>query len=322
MSNKNSIKLKRYEGNPILQPRPEHFWEAKAVFNPAAIYEEGKVHIVYRAMSEDNTSVFGYATSSDGFNIEERLAEPIYLPREPFEMKKNHGNSGCEDPRITRIGDKFYMCYTAYDGKNPTRVALTSIGVEDFLNRRWNWEKPILISPPGIDDKNACILPEKVDGKYFIFHRFHPCIWVDFVDELSFGENQWVKGSTWFKPRTDKWDGRKIGIAAPPIKTKEGWLLLYHGVSETDRKYRVGAILLERDNPTQVIGRTGPPLLEPEMGYEKENQINHVVFPCGTVVIKDDLFVYYGAADKVVAVATVNLESLLKSLKEQGKKAV
>lgn len=315
MNNKNSVKLKRYEGNPILQPKPKHFWETKAVFNPAAVYEGGKVHLVYRAMAEDNTSVLGYASSPDGFNVEERLAEPIYLPKEPFEMKKNPGNSGCEDPRITKIGDRFYMCYTAYDAKNPTRVALTSIKVEDFLAHRWNWEKPVLISPPGIDDKNACILPEKIDGKYFIFHRFNPCIWVDFVDELSFGEDKWIKGDAWFKPRTDKWDSRKIGIAAPPIKTKDGWLLLYHGVSETDNKYRVGAILLELNNPTQAIARTDYPLLEPEMEYEKEDHISHAVFPCGTVVIKDDLFVYYGAADKVVAVATVNLETLLKDLK-------
>lgn len=308
------IKLKRFKANPIIEPISEHPWEAKATFNPAAVYEDGKVHIVYRAMSQDNTSVLGYASSKDGFHIDERLPEPIYVPREEFEMKAQPGNSGCEDPRITKIGDRFYMCYTAFDAKNPTRVALTSIKVEDFLNHHWNWEKPVLISPPGIDDKNACILPEKINGKYVIFHRFHPCIWIDFVDDLSFGKDKWIKGNAWFQPRTDEWDSRKIGIAAPPIKIKEEWLLLYHGVSEMDRKYRVGAILLESKDPAQAIIRTDEPLLEPEMEYEKEGQVVDVIFPCGTVVLGNDLFVYYGGADKVVGVATVDFYKLVEEL--------
>ena len=109
------IPIKRFEGNPIISPLLEHPWESKATFNPAAIYEGGKVHIVYRAMSEDSTSVLGYASSKDGFFIDERRDEPIYVPRVEFEKKSRIENSGCEDPKITRIGDRFYMCYTAYD---------------------------------------------------------------------------------------------------------------------------------------------------------------------------------------------------------------
>lgn len=308
------IKLKRFKGNPIIEPIPNHPWEAKATFNPAAVYEGGKVHIVYRAMSEDNTSVLGYASSKDGFHIDERLSEPIYVPREEFEMKAQPGLSGCEDPRITKIGERFYMCYTAFDAKNPTRVALTSIKVEDFLNHNWNWGKPVLISPPGINDKNACILPERVDEKYVIFHRIEPCIWVDFVDDLIFEENEWINGNAWFRPRTDSWDSKKIGIAGPPIKMKTEWLMLYHGVSELDRKYRVGAILLESKDPAQAMARTDEPLLEPEMDYEKEGQVGNVVFPCGAVVIDNDLFVYYGGGDRVVAVATMNFFKLEEEL--------
>jgi len=322
------VKLERYNKNPIIQPKPEHSWESKATFNPAAVYEGGRVHIVYRAMNNKKTSVLGYVSSKDGFQIDERLVEPIYIPREDFEKKAQPGHSGCEDPRITKIGDRFYMCYTACDAKNPTRVALTSIKVEDFLNHRWNWEKPVLISSPGIDDKNACILPEKINGKYAIFHRIHPCIWIDFVDELSFGENKnlaspepcfwrnnWIKGSAWFQPRIDKWDSRKIGIGAPPIKTKEGWLLIYHGLSEQDRKYRIGAMLLDLKNPTQVLYRPDYFILEPEEDYEKGEK--NVVFPCGAVVIEDRLFVYYGAADQVVCVASTNLNKLIKKIRNE-----
>src|SRR3989344_4724050 len=100
---------------------------------------------LYRALSGDNTSTIGYASSIDGVRINERLSEPIYVPREDFESKKiEGGNSGCEDPRLTKIGNNLYMCYTAFDGIGPPRVAVTSIGEKDFLSRRWKWKKPRL----------------------------------------------------------------------------------------------------------------------------------------------------------------------------------
>ena len=309
------IKLKRYVNNPILNPIPEHDWEAKAVFNTAAIYLDNQVHLVYRAMSHDNISTFGYASSDDGINIDTRLAEPIYVPRIEEEKTKNPGgNSGCEDPRITQIGDTLYMCYTAFDGVNPTRVALTTISVEDFLNHNWNWAVPKIITPPGIDSKNACVLPEIINGKYYIFHRFYPCIWIDAVDDLNFGENDWVKGSAWIKPRSDKWDSRKIGIAGPPIKTDHGWLLIYHAITESDRHYRLGAILLKLDNPTQTLARTDYYLFEPRLEFELDGQEDDVVFSCGSVVIDDNLYVYYGGADKSIGIATCNFTELVNDL--------
>ena len=312
------IKLERFEGNPIIKPIEEHTWEKGATFNPGAVFEGGKVHILFRAMDDENTSRLGYASSEDGLHIDERLTEPIYVPREDFEKKASPGNSGCEDPRLTKIGDKLYMLYTAYDARNPTRVALTSIKISDILNKNWNWERPVLISPPGIDDKNACILPETIEGKYAIFHRIHPCIWIDFVDSLEFAGNKWIKGSTWFKIRSDKWDSRKIGIAAPPIKTNYGWVLIYHGLSEQDLKYRLGAMLLDLKNPTQAIARLNYPILEPEEWYENEGLRSGTVFACGAVVIKDKLFVYYGGADKYVCVATTNFNALLEELKSKA----
>jgi len=312
------MQLERYKNNPILKPRKEHPWESKGVFNAAAVYENGRVYIVYRAFSNDNTSTFGLAISKDGFNIDQRLSEPIYKPRENFEMKAKPGAwSGCEDPRITKIGDRFYMCYTAYDGVHPTRVALTSIKVKDFLSFKWGkWVKPVLISPPGIDSKNACILSQKINGKYAIFHRFHPCIWIDFVEDLDFKDDHWIKGSCWFMPRTNSWDSRKIGIGGPPIKTKEGWLLIYHGVSSQDRKYRLGAMLLDLKNPTHLLSRLDFPILEPQESYEIQGFISNVVFSCGAVVIKGRLFIYYGAADETLGVATIKIEELLEKLVE------
>ncbi|MCJ7669868.1 MAG: hypothetical protein MUO61_05060 [Dehalococcoidia bacterium] len=303
------IRLERFPGNPVIQPKPEHEWEAKAVFNPAAIYEEGKVHLVYRAMSEDNTSVLGYACSKDGFTFDERLAQPIYQPTQDFERKLvPGGNSGCEDPRLTRLGDRIYMCYTAFDGHLP-RVALTSIAVNDFLSQRWNWAKPVLISPRGVGDKNAALFPRKIGVKYAILHRVGRSIWLDFVDSLSFEKGEEINGSIIMSPRQEQLPAEKIGISAPPIETEWGWLLLYHIVTKKDDTiyYCVSAALLDIDNPTQVIARRKTPLLEPETPYEKEGQIANVVFPCGAVVINRRLFVYYGGADRVIGVATTEL---------------
>lgn len=300
------IGFERFDNNPLLEPRPEFYWEAKAVFNPAAVELEDEVHLLYRAMSENRTSVLGYARSEDGFHIDERSSEPVYEPRKDFEKKKNAGNSGCEDPRLTKIGDELHMSYTAFDGKNPTRVAHSSIEIDDFLERKWNWSEPRLISPPGVDDKNSCIIEN--DDHYVVFHRIYPCIWVDFVNDLDF-EDEWIKGRVIVKPRADKWDSRKVGIAAPPIETELGLLLLYH-TSGKDKKYRVGAVMLEKGNPTQVKARTRNPLLEPKEDYEIKGQVRNVVFPCGAVKKGDELLIYYGGADKVVAGARMELDDL------------
>lgn len=311
---KRTIKLTRSEENPIIVPS-EKTWESKAVFNPAALSLQGKTHILYRAMSEDNTSVIGYATSPDGIHIDYRSLEPIYTPRESFEQKlQPGGNSGCEDPRLTKIGDKIYMCYTASDGKNPPRVALTWIKAEDFLARRWQWAKPVLISPPGMDDKNTFIFPEKIKGKYMIVHRSGYDIDIAPTPTLDFKENQWLEEYRWIAPRKWWWDSKKVGAAAPPVKTKAGWVMLYHGVSENGI-YRVGAVLLDLKNPAKIIGRTDDPIFEPETLYEKEGQIPNVVFPCGNVLSGKKLFVYYGGADRVVGVATIEINSLLRILK-------
>jgi predicted GH43/DUF377 family glycosyl hydrolase len=339
---KSSCVLDRFEGNPILEPRPEHWWESKAVFNPSAIYEGGRVHVIYRAIGDSDISVFGYASGVDGFYIDERLPEPIYVPREPFEgsgllssMPSYHqrtyvptedesyesyvsggGWGGCEDPRLTRIEDRVFMTYVAFDGYSSPRVALTSIHIDDFLNKNWQWKKPVLISLPGVIDKNACILPEKINSKYVIFHRIFPDILVDFVDDLDFdGTTRWLKGEFKIPAREAYWASRKLGVGAPPIKTKNGWLLIYQGVDERDPdRYKIGAMLLDLKNPTKVLSRTEKPILEPQAWYENEGWKSGVIYPCGAVVIGDRLLVYYGGADKVVCVASTKLDELLDQL--------
>lgn len=312
-------RLKKFKGNPIIEPISGHHWESKYTKNPTAIYEKGKVHIIYRAMGEEETSVFGYASSKDGFHIDERLNEPIYVPREVFEQKAQPGFSGCEDPRITKIENKFYVCYTAFTGQGPWRVVLTSINVEDFLNKKWNWDKPKIISYPERSDKNSCLIPEKIKGKYAFFHRIGGCIWLDFVDDLKFAKGRYLGGKILLCPIPGRWDSKKVGIAGIPIKTKIGWLLIYHGLSDNDDKYRLGAMLLDLKNPGVLVSKLDEPILEPMENYESSGLRPNTVFSCGSVVIGDKLLVYYGAADQVIGVASGSFSKLLEALEREKK---
>lgn len=307
--------FKRSPKNPIISPEKSHPWEATATFNPAVLRIKNTTHILYRTLADDNTSFIGYASSKDGININERLLEPIYGPREDFESKKiAGGNSGCEDPRLTKIGKTIYMCYTAFDSIGPPRVAITSISEKNFLERNWNWEKPVLITPAGFDDKDTCIFPEKTRGQYFILHRVGNEICGDYFKSLDFKKETVRKCIRIIGARTNTWDDSKVGISAPPMKTKYGWLLLYHGVSKAHSTYRVGAVLLDLKDPAIVIARTTDPIFEPQELYEKFGVVNNVVFPCGMAQIGKLLYIYYGGADKVVGVATMELDILLKAL--------
>ncbi len=305
--------LVRPDKKPILKPT-KNKWEVRAVFNPAAIDLGGSVHILYRAMSLDNTSVVGYARSKNGTVVDERLKTPVYSPRAPFEDKRvPNGNSGCEDPRLTLIGDTVYMYYTAYNGINPPAIAETHISKKDFLKRNWNWSYPVVVTKDGVDDKDGCLHPEKVKGKYFLFHRVNNMICGDYGSTPQFAERNNFKDIPILSPRKGMWDSKKVGISVPPIKTKKGWLLLYHGVSDNGI-YRVGAVMLDLKDPTQVLSRTTDYIFEPREDYEKNGQIHNVVFPCGAVLRKDKIFVYYGGADNVVDVATVSLKKVLQAL--------
>lgn len=323
--------LKKLRHNPIIRPLVENWWESRATFNPSALHDRGKVHIIYRAIGDNDISVLGYATSIDGIHIDSRSPNPIYKPTQPFEgknaerssvvfspyMSGGGGSGGVEDPRITKIDGRIYMTYVAYDGATHPRVALTSIGEEDFHNQNWTWEKPVLISKPGEVNKNACILPEKIDGKYVIFHRVYPDILIDFVNDLNFDGSEFLKGEYKIRPSDNSWDSRKIGIGATPIKTRDGWLLIYQGVGNSDPgKYKVGAMVLSKNDPTKVLFRSRSPIIEPIESYENDGYKSGVVYPCGAVKLGGELIVYYGGADTVVCAAHENFDYFMKKLME------
>jgi len=290
--------LERFKHNPILKSIPNHPWESKCVFNCASFYERGKVHLVYRAVGEDNISRLGYASSLDGFKIDERLPDPIFFPEGELEVM------GCEDPRITKIGREYSIFYTAFNGK-VAQIAQVHIKMNDFLARRWRWSKSIYPFPR-VNNKDVVLFPEKIKGKWGLYHRIPPHIWVAYSDDLV----HWKNSNIILTPKKNSWEEVKVGAGAPPIKTPEGWLLIYHAMDK-QKVYRLGLALIAMDDPEEIIYRSKGPILEPEEEYERKGDVANVVFTCGALLKGERLFVYYGGADTVICVATQMLGELL-----------
>ena len=293
--------MKRFQGNPILKPISEHAWESRAVFNAAALYASGRVHILYRAIGDDRVSRLGYASSLDGYHVEERLSSPVFEPANHTEK------DGVEDPRLTELGEQCIMAYTALRdrGSCAHQIALTSIKTDDLINKRWNWGER-LTPFAGVRNKDAAVLPRKVMGRYVMFHRIDPDICIAYSDDLQ----RWYDIKAIIGPRQGKWDCLKVGAAGPPIEISEGWLFIYHGVT-FDYIYRLGVLLLDKDDPERILYRSERPILEPTIDYERLGRVSNVVFSCGAVLMDDRLLIYYGGADTVVCVATYDLSELI-----------
>lgn len=287
------LKLLRHPANPLLSPVSYHGWENKFVFNCAVVFDGELFHMIYRAQGEDMVSRLGYAVSIDGVNFN-RLEKPVFKPASQWELY------GVEDPRITKIGEEYYMVYTAYSPRG-TRVSLAS--TKNFIT--WKRYNVVL---PDMNNKDAALFPEKIDGKYVMLHRIEPDIWIAYSDDLV----HWNDFVSIAKPRPDYWDNLKIGAGAPPLKTPYGWLLLYHGVEKSERPvYRLGFILLDLNDPRVVLKRSEQPILEPKEDWEIFGGVPNVVFSDAMVEFGGKYFVYYGAADNHIALATIDVQEVL-----------
>ena len=315
---------------PIISPEPENNWESWQTFNPGVILLEDKVHFLYRAIGNDGISRLGYAVSSDGFKIEERLHQPVYehpltndnCSFQIFSFFSGGSFGGCEDPRPVRVNneDLIYMTYTACD--QGLRIALTSIKVDDFLKKKWFWKKPVFLSPPGQVHKNWVLFPEKIKGYYAILHSLNPKISIDYFEHLNFDGKVFIQSNYSPIPQGNHWNWeiRVRGAGPPPIKTKEGWLLFYHAESKYDPgKYKVGAMLLDLKDPSKVLCCAREPVIEPNEFYENNGFKRGVVYASGAVVKNNLLLVYYGASDSYVCVAFSDLDDFLKALLKEKK---
>jgi len=302
------FKLQRM-GNAVLEPIKENLWESQAVFNPAAIREGDHVHMIYRAVEGDNYSTLGYAKLNRSGKIIERWPQPILRREAPYEQR------GVEDPRLAKFDGRYYLVYVAFDNVT-VRVCLAS--TNDFKKV----EKHGIIIPD-VWDKDAMFFPELVKGKLILMHRIEPNIQLAFFNDLEHllkpEKDYWLKHLTALDKYTAMrpqywWEAKKIGGGVPPIPTKEGWLVIYHGVDDK-LVYRAGAALLDYEDPLRVLARFPNPILEPERPFEKIGDVPNVVFPTGTALFDDELLIYYGGADRAIGLATCRMSEILHALK-------
>ncbi len=213
---------------------------------------------------------------------------------------------GCEDPRVTLIEGSFYINYSS----------VSEYGISTSLARSSNFQRVeklgVIFSP---DNRDVCFFPEKINGYYWALHRPAPLhlgtpeIWLaKSPDLIHWGDHRRLAGCL-----GNGWEQKKIGGGAPMLKTEKGWLQIYHGVDKSQR-YSLGALLIDQNDPTKVIARMQHPIVEPREAYEVEGFFGSVVFCCGAIIKDDVLNIYYGAADKVMALATINLNEVWRNL--------
>lgn len=338
------MKLKKYKQNPVIRPEGRNAWENLVTCNPGAWYEDGTFYLLYRAAGDDEKHVirFGLAVSDDGFNFRRVSDKPV------FEPSCDGYDSGCiEDPRIVKFGENFYVTY-AYRPFPPGRYwtfahdevllpdadAYMPLAIRNNLGNTAlattkdfrSWRRLGRLTSPCLDDRDVILFPEKVGNLYVMMHRpkeyvgekygpKHPAIWIKFSDDMLEWENK--PSHLLIQGREGTWED-KIGGSTPPLRTDRGWLVLYHGVENGGTGYyRVGALLLDLENPLQVLARTPEPILEPEYDYETEGFYSGCVFPTGNVIVDGTLYVYYGAADKNIGVATCQVDELLDHMMEK-----
>ncbi|MDD4412612.1 MAG: pesticidal protein Cry7Aa [Patescibacteria group bacterium] len=336
------IKVKKH--GVVISPTTR-FFEDRSVLNPGILQDGRTVHMIYRAINKEYMSALGYARFDGHRKLVERWSHPFLEASTAYESR------GVEDPRITKIGDTIYVTYVAHDGKNAQICYLYGSDLfnlrrggiigpkikykdaaklfdkkklkDDYLffeayYRNYSGEDVL------IWEKDGVIFPEKIRGKYVMTHRILPDIQIvafkDFEDlkKQSFWR-EYLKEVHKHVMLENKYrfEERHIGGGAPPIKTKMGWLMIYHGVEESNinRVYHAAAALFDLNDPTKLISRLPYPLFSPDKSFELKGQVDSVVFPTGTAIFGDKLYIYYGAADTHIALASVNLDDLLDELR-------
>jgi predicted GH43/DUF377 family glycosyl hydrolase len=339
----------------IILSKTTHSFEDHAVLNPGVIKHGAKILMFYRAVTAHNRSSIGFCTLSTPLEVQERNPTALLSPEGDFESQ------GMEDPRVVRIDSVYYLSYTAYDGTNALGALASStdlihwkrhgimvpqISFEDIqayhkgnahLNEKYSRYNKLKnyehsgIHEPLLWDKNVVLFPRKVNGKFCFLHRIKPDIQivrgVENLMEISdeFWESYFAdfEKHILMSPVYDH-EVSYIGAGCPPIETKAGWLLIYHAVHDTINGYVYSACaaLLDLISPEIELARLPYPLFFPDTPWELSGEVNNVCFPTGALVEGDSLYIYYGAADEQIAVASLSLSALLFELSLHPSKSI
>ena len=337
--------FKKYDKNPILKPNKQNEWENRCVLNPAVIYDEDlkKFVMLYRAggNTDRHQICFGLATSDDGFNFKRELDYPVFAP------ERTEPDGGCvEDPRLVKIEDLYYMTYVGrayapgkywlepwvegvskapmYLDENDIRgkvmpelikenTSATYLAVTKDFN---HYKKFGRISESNVDDRDVFLFPELINNQFVMISRPKfknmglkmPSIFITKTDDLL----DYKQPKLLMTGESD-WEVQRIGGGTPPIKTKKGWLMFYHGVDKGGT-YRVGMVLLDLNNPEIILKRTKDFILEPDQEFEVSGIYNGCVFPTAAILKDNIIYLYYGCADEYIGVATASLDDVLDYL--------
>jgi len=330
----------------VLLANTQFEFESDGILNPAAIRVGDCVHLFYRAVRKGNFSSIGHCKLDGPLTISERGEKPVIVPEFDYESQ------GVEDARIVKIDELYYLTYTGYDGTNARGALATSkdlihfekqglivppityakfvclvesagkVNENYYLNQKFYYQVADIEKKILLWDKNVIFFPRKINGELVFLHRIRPGIQlvsVKSLDELTteYWENYFLNLQEHIVldpiyPHESSY----IGGGCPPIETEHGWLLIYHGVEETEKGlvYSACAALLDLNNPLREIARLPYALFSPQYEWELVGEVNNVVFPTGTAVFGNTLFIYYGAADSLIACASVNLPGLVSEL--------
>jgi len=331
----------------ILLSKTDLEFENDGVLNPAVIRVDDNVHIFYRAVRQGNFSTIGYCRLDGPLTIVERWDKPFMIPEFDYELK------GLEDARIVKIDDLYYMTYTAYDGINAQGALATSkdlvhfkkhgvivppityakfvylaekagkVNENYYRNHKFYYQESDPDEKMLLWDKNVVFFPRRIKGNLVFLHRIRPGIQLVSVKNLEdLTKEFWNEYFHDFDKHIVidplfEHESNYIGSGCPPIETEHGWILIYHGVQDTDKGLvysACAAALLDLDDPRKEIARLSYPLFSPEYRWELVGEVNNVVFPTGTALFGDSLFIYYGAADSHIAVASLSLSALTAEL--------
>jgi predicted GH43/DUF377 family glycosyl hydrolase len=342
------LKITRCPENPIVWPG-FYPWRMAVTFNPAVLYDGGRFVMYERAAGSLRPfqCSIGMLESEDGVHFAHVSPQPVITPKM---LGSKYGS--VQDPRVVKIDGVAYMTYAfrpyawhsdptgvgvpdshqgefpGFSGRDEENQTRSGIARSDDLV---HWEHVTWVNPPGIDDRNVILFPEKIGGRFAVLRRPSPLVTTEAKHALtpgiriSFSENllTWTEPEPVIEPCL-WWESNRIGGSTPPIRTTEGWLALYHGVENVDPAtrrvcYRLGAMMLDPKDPRRVLARCAEPILEPEAYYEKFGlYIPNVIFPTGAVVVHGVLHVYYGACDTAICLATVPLEELVEHVMQSS----
>ncbi|MGD9153503.1 MAG: pesticidal protein Cry7Aa [Gammaproteobacteria bacterium] len=340
------MKRVQVQSEGIILEKTDRFFEDHSVLNPACVQKGNIVHVFYRAVQQDLKSTIGYCQLSDN-KVIFRADRPVLSPECEYERQ------GLEDPRIVQIDNIYYLTYTAFDNKTAAMAYAVSTELPHFTKRgllfpkilfkevkhllgdsecgrtylafKQQYLETVLFDNDPVWLKNLVFFPRKINGKFALLYRILPGMHITFCDDLhELTIDYWkdnlrnLEDHVMFYPKFN-FETHHVAAGCPPIETEDGWLMIYHSVEKKEKglTYHACAALLDLNNPQKILSRLDYPLFSPREGWETLGVVNNVVFPSGTAIYGDRLFIYYGAADNMIAAKSVSIAELLAALKSR-----